>query len=61
MANLTNTKFSNANVRYADFSFADLTGSDLSDKQLYEDILTLADAILPDRITRGQASNVLVN
>ena len=61
MDNLTNAKFSNADVCYVDFSLADLTWSDLSDQQIYEENLILADAILTDGITRGQASNVLVN
>ncbi|CAF0887342.1 unnamed protein product [Adineta steineri] len=60
-ANLRNAKFSNANLRGADFSSTDLTGCDLSDKQLYNEILTLDDAILPDGKTLGKAPNIIIN
>lgn len=60
-ADLRNTTFLNADVREADFSFANLTGSDLSEDQLNNQILTLADAILPDGKTRGRPPNVVVN
>lgn len=61
LANLTKSKFENADLRDADFSLTDLTGSDLTDKQLYEEILSLQDAILPDGVTRGRARNLIVN
>ncbi|CAF2117261.1 unnamed protein product [Rotaria magnacalcarata] len=57
MANLTNAKFANTDLRLADFSLTDQTGSDLSDKQWYEQILTLQDVILPDGIIHGRAPN----
>ncbi|UJR14490.1 hypothetical protein I4U23_001486 [Adineta vaga] len=60
-ANLHNTKFSEAYLRFVDFSFANLTDCDLSNKQINEEILTLADAILPDGKTLGRAPNIIVN